>query len=165
MTAPQPTLAGFLIFLQNNLNPPVKALPAGSVWPGFALARALALVNPALQCVAIPEFDAAQVPLNTGGWTIYSLACYYLAVDILVNIAPDQDGFDFFQGLRKKFNIAGFVSGVVQSSSDESTSASMVVQDAAKAYTISDVQRTKTPWGQNYLMLAQSAGPETWGIS
>ena len=165
MTTPQPTLAGFLTFLQTNLNPPAKALPAGSPWPGFALARALALVNPALQCDPIPQWDAAGVSLNSGGWTIYSLAVYYLSTDLLVNVTPDQNGFTFFADLRKQFNIAGYISGVVQASSDEGTSVSLVVQEAAQHFTLSDVQRLKTPWGRAYLELAQSWGPTTFGIS
>ena len=165
MTTPQPTLAGFLTFLQTNLNPPAKALPAGSPWPGFALARALALVNPALQCDPIPTMDAAGVSLNSGGWTIYSLACYYLATDILITIAPDQSGFFYFTELRKAANIGTFISGVVQASSDEGTSVSLVVREAAKNFTIKDINNLKTFWGQQYLALAQSYGPSTWGIS
>lgn len=165
MTSPQPTLAGFLTFLQTNLNPPAKALPAGSPWPGFALARSLALVNPALECDPIPSTDAAGVSLNSGGWTIYSLACYYLSTDILINIAPDQPGFTFFADLRKSFNIGGYISGVVQASSDEGTSVSLVVQEAAQHFTLSDIQRLKTPYGAQYLMLAQSWGPTTFGMS
>lgn len=167
MTTPQPTLAGFLQFITTNFNPPPssKELPAGSPWPGFALARSLALVNPSLQCDPIPQWDAAGVSLNTGGWTVYSLAVYYLSCDILINIAPDQDGFDYFGKRRQQYNITGYISGVVQASSDEGTSVSLVVQEAAKAFTLSDVQRLKTPFGQQYLMLAQSYGPATWGIS
>ena len=165
MTAPQPTLAGFNLFLSNEVKIPSAALPPSSPWPGYAMGQALALTNPALRIVPIPNIDAAGASLNSGGWTIYALAVYNLATDILINITPDQTGFDYFAKVRKENNINGFVSGVVQSSSDEGTSVGIVVQEAAKNFTLSDIQRLKTPWGRNYLMIAQSYGPATWGIS
>ena len=166
MTTPQPTLAGFLAFLANEKIPtPPSDLPPTSPYPAWAFARALAIVNPALRAICIPQQDAAGVALNTGGWTIYAVCVYNLATDLLINIAPDQPGFTFFKRLRKKLNITGFVSGVVQGSSDESTSVSLVVQDAAKNFTLKDLQNLKTSYGRTYLELAQSAGPETWGIT
>ena len=71
----------------------------------------------------------------------------------------------FFSDLRKKMNIDGFVSGVISSSGDEGTNQSMVVQEAAKQFTLKDLQNLKTPWGRTYLGLAQSFGPTTWGLS
>jgi hypothetical protein len=165
MTTPQPTLAGFIQFLSNQLPTKPGQLPPTSPWPAIAFAQALAIVNPALRAVCIPSQDAAGVTLNSGGWTIYALAVYNLATDILVNLTPDQPGFRFFANLRKKFNINGFVSGVVGASGDESTSVSMIVQDAAKAFTLKDLQNLKTTWGRAYLGLAQSYGPTTAGMS
>ena len=83
----------------------------------------------------------------------------------LLNITPDVPGQTYFARQRKKFNINGFVSGVVQGSADESTSVSMVVQDAAKAFTLANIQQMKTVYGRQYLALAQSYGPATWGIT
>ena len=34
-----------------------------------------------------------------------------------------------------------------------------------KNFTIKDINNLKTFWGQQYLALAQSYGPSTWGIS
>jgi hypothetical protein len=84
---------------------------------------------------------------------------------MLINVAQDQPGFEFFKSLRKELNINGFVSGVVQSSSDEGTSVSLVVQEAAQHFTLANLQNMKTTWGRTYLGIAQSYGPATWGIS
>ena len=165
MTAPQPTLADFLSFIRTGMNIDANNLPDNSIWIPIAFANALAIVNPALKIIPIPQYDAAQVQLNSGGFSIYSLAVYNLAADNLVNYAQDQQGRTFFTDLRKELNLNGFVSGVVTASADESTSVSIVVQDAAKNFTLANLQQLKTPWGRAYLSLAQSAGPETWGIS
>lgn len=165
MAAPQPTLAGFQAFIYDIMKVPPKALPSTSPFIKYAFANALAIVNPALRKVCIPQKDAAGVSLNTGGWTIYAEAVYNLSADLLINYAPDQPGFSYFTKLRRKLNITGFVSGIVQASSDESTSVSLVVQEAAKAFTLKDVQNLKTPYGRAYLGLAQSYGPTTWGLT
>jgi hypothetical protein len=165
MTAPQPTLAGFQNFVTSVMNISAGNLPPGSIWTSIAFANALAIVNPALQIVAIPQQDAAGVQLNTGGYTVYAWAVYNLAADNLINYAQDQPGRKFFAKLRKEMNLNGFVSGIVQASADESTSVSLVVQEAAKNFTLKDLQNMKTPWGRMYLSLAQSYGPSTFGIS
>jgi hypothetical protein len=165
MTAPQPTLSDFLAFISTTMQVPTAALPPTSPWPGVALGISLAIVNPALQNMPIPQFDAANVQLNTGGFSIYSQCVYYLAADTLLNITPDVPGFTYFARQRRKFNLNGFTSGVVQSSGNEASNVSMVVQDAAKAFTLANVQQLKTPYGRQYLQLAQGFGPSTWGIT
>lgn len=162
---PQPTLAGFQAFIQNVMQVPTTALPLTSPVIAMAFAVALALVNPALRKVGIPATDAAGVTLNSGGISIYALAVYNLAGDNLINYATDQEGVTFFKDLRKSFNTEGFVSGIVQSTNDEGTGASFVVQEAAKAFTLANLQALKTPYGRTYLALSQSYGPSTWGIS
>lgn len=164
---PGPTLAGFVAFIENAMQIPTKALATNppSVWISYALANAMAIVNPSLRIVGIPANDAAGVSLSTGWDTIYTEAVYNLAADNLINYAPDPPGVSYFKRLRKKLNINGFVSGVVQSSGDEATSVSLVVQDAAKAFTLANLQNLKTPYGRRYLSLAQSYGPSTWGIT
>jgi hypothetical protein len=165
MAAPQPTLATFLAFVRNVMRIDAKKLPDASPWLPIAFANALAIVNPSLAAISIPQADAAGVALNTGGLTIYSEAVYNLAAHNLIEYAQDQPGFGYFKALRKKLNIAGFVSGVVQSSGDEGTSVSLVVQEAAKAFTLMNLQQLKTPYGRTYLGLAQGYGPTTWGIT
>lgn len=187
-TPVSPTLAGFLAFLQNVVgitlgSPPGVAsnqLPVGSPYPPMAFAVALAIVNPALACVAVPSADAAGVALNAGGLTIYALAAYNLAASNLFNYAQDPvgapivpgstepdgtGGLAYFAFARKRWNINGFTSGVVESSSDQGTSVGLVVQEAAKNFTLQNLSQLKDPYGRQYLAFAQSFGPTTWGIS
>lgn len=151
-------------------------LPDSSPVIGMAFAVALAIVNPALRIVGIPSVDATGAVLNSGGLSIYALAAYNLAGDNLINYAQDpvgaplvpgsgDPGLPFFAWTRKQLNINGFVSGVVSSTSDEGTSMSLVVQEAAKAFTLKDLQNLKTPWGRTYLGFAQSYGPSAWGLT
>jgi hypothetical protein len=172
MTAPQPTLAGFITWVRTVMGVPSPVLPDNAPVLGMALAVSMAIVNPALRCVAIPQVDAAGVALNSGGLTIYVLAVYNLGGSNLLAYAQDaadapifEDKLPYWQFLRKKFNTFGFVSGVIQSTGDESTNSSLVVQDAAKNFTLANLQQLKDPWGRQYLAFAQSYGPSTWGIS
>ena len=177
---PGPTLSGFQFFIENEMDIDVDVLPLNSPYPPLALAVALAIVNPALVCVSIPSTDSAGVSLNAGGGSIYNLAVYNLAADNLVNYAQDlpdaepvegsvspqnPDGLPLFAWMRYQFNINGFVPGVISSANDETTGDSYVVQEAAKYFTLKDLQNLKTPWGRTYLSLAQSYGPTPWGIS
>ncbi len=165
-----PTLAGFLVFVRNIMGINAATLPDNSVFLSMSLAVALGIVNPQLRAACIPQSDGAQVALNplipgVGVMTVYDMAVYYLAGDNLINFAQDQPGKCVFTDMRKDLNILGFVSGIVSASSDESTSVSLVVQEAAAHFTLANIQNLKTPWGRTYLGLAQSYGPSTWGIS
>lgn len=165
-----PTLAGFLQFVRTMMNIRPTVLPDNSPFLSMSLAVALGIVNPALRVAPVPQSDGAQVPLNPLTTTIpvhtmYDLAVYNLAADNLINYAQDQNGQCYFTDLRKELNINGFVSGIVQSASDESTSVSLVVMEAAKEFTLMNLQQLKTPWGRAYLGIAQSYGPTTWGLT
>jgi len=164
--AASPTLAGFQSFITNVMAIPPAALPLTSPFIQMALAVALSIVNPALMSVGVPSMDAAGAPLTTFNInTIYDLAVYNLAGSNLINYAVDQLGETYFADLRKALNITGFVSGIVQSTSDEGTSTSLVVQEAAKEFTLMNLQQLKDPFGRRYLELAQSYGPTTWGLT
>jgi hypothetical protein len=176
MTAPQPTLAGFQDFIVNTMQISTTVLPSSSPVIPFAFSVALAIVNQALQCVPVPSTDAAGVSLNSGGYTIYALAVYNLAGSNLLAYAQDlpdapvvkgsgDPGLPFFAWTRQQWQINAFVSGVVQSTADESTSMSLVVQDAAKMFTLANLQQLKDPYGRQFLALSQSYGPSTFGIS
>lgn len=163
-----PTLAGFISWIRAVMGVSTTVLPDDSPVIAMAFNVALAIVNPALYCVGIP---------NTGspGTTIYALATYNLGGDNLINYAQDLpdaapvQGSDpplpFFQWSRQRYDTLGFVSGVISSSHDESTGNTMVVQEAAKNFTLGQIQNLKTPWGRQYLALAQSWGPTTFGLS
>jgi hypothetical protein len=165
-----PTLAGFLSFVRNVMGINAATLPDSSIYLGMSLAVALGIVNPQLRCICVPQIDGADVALNplipgVTVMTIYDMAVYYLAGDNLINFAQDQNGKCFFTDMRKELNINGFASGVVSAASDEATSVSLVVQEAAAHFTLANIQNLKTPWGRQYLGLAQSYGRTTWGIS
>lgn len=171
---PGPTLAGFVQFIRNVMGIDATILPDGSPVIPMALAVAISIVNPALKSISLPTVDAAGATLGPPT-SIYTLACYNLGGDNLINYAQDlpnaksipgsEPPMAFFAWTRKQWNVNGFVSGVIQSAGDETTNESMVVQDAAKNFTLADLQNLKTPYGRTYLAFAQAAGPTTWGLT
>jgi len=150
-----PTLAGFIAFIANVMAIPTGALPTNSPIIPVAYNIALEFVNSAL--AAVPAI--ASVP------SVYALAVYNLAGDRLVRFAPDIPPQTYFAELRKSLNLSSFVGGVISSTSDNSTSETLVVPDAMKGLTFADLATLQTPWGRAYLGIAQGFGPTTWGIS
>jgi hypothetical protein len=138
---------------------PVDALPDDSPYITMAYDVALEIVN--VQIAAVSAM-------------LYDLGVYNLAGDNLLNYAQDKDGAPpvegsappaaYFANARNKFNLTGFVPGVIQSAGDEGTNSSYVVQEAAKQFTLSDLQHLKTPYGRQYLGIAQRAGT-VWGLT
>lgn len=174
MAAGDPTLSGFLTFIRNVMGISTSVLPDNSPVIPMALAVAMSIANPALRSVALPTVDGAGQTISTGQ-SIYALAVYNLAGDNLINYAQDASNappvegssppMAYFAWVRKQWNVNGFVSGVVQSSGDEGTNVSLVVQEAAKNFTLANLQQLKTPYGRQYLAFAQSYGPSTWGLT
>jgi hypothetical protein len=166
-----PTLAGFQAFLLNPMGITTDILPPNSPVVSTAFTIATDIVN---------------LQLNTASPDIYTLAVYNLAGSNVINYAQDQkftpqtapagavlleddtilylNGLPFFVYARKSWNILGFAGGVVQSSSDVSTSETMVTADSMKEYTLADLQYLKDPWGRQYLALAQRYGA-LWGMN
>lgn len=139
---------------------PVGALPDGSQWTTWAYDVAYATVN--------TQFTRVPGPF-------YMLMVYNLGGDNLLNWAGDAEppfpyptnnpsGLGYFAYLRDKWDLNGFVAGVIQSSADESTSESLLVPDAFKEFTLANLQNLKTPYGRQYLAWAQDAG-DLWGLS
>lgn len=161
-----PTLAGFILFIRDYMGISTALLPDDSVYIEAAYQVALATVLKQMKKVCAPSSPYTS---------IYGLAVYNLAGDRLINYAQDLPGSDvipgsdppekFFAYTRRQWDIFGFTSGVVQSSSDETTSGSFVVPKAFEALTIGDLQNIKTPWGRQYLAFAQDFGPSIWGLS
>lgn len=159
MSSPQPTLAGFTDWVYAVMGVPQAACPSGSAPLSYAYDWAKATVNVALARVAGP---------------IYQLAVYNLGGDLLVNWAPDVPGVEYptdnpdhlgyFAYLRQKWDLNGFVAGVINSSADEGTSESLTVAKAFEELQISDLQNLKTPWGRAYLGIAQKYGT-AWGLT
>lgn len=157
-----PSLAGFLIFIRTVMGIPSSALPDGSSAITYAYNVAFMTVNPLIG-LGVP------VPLTVSSWSIYALAVYNLGGDRLINFAPDQPNSAYFATLRGPiadggFGISTFQAGVVQAAGDEGTSDTLLVPEIFKALTLSDLQNLKTPWGREYLAIADNFGT-LWGIS
>lgn len=147
--ADQPTFAGFVNFVRMGMGIGTDVLPDDSIWLVYAYNVAVAIVNMGLGCVGGP---------------IYMLAVYNLAADNLINYAQDTPPSTYFADLRKFYKLGNFVLGLIQSTSDQGTSESLMIPDAFKELTLSNLQNLKTPWGRQYLAWAQSWGTN-WGLS
>ena len=144
-----PNLADFLTFIRVEMGISTTYLPDDSPAITMAYNVAIEIVNPII---------------NVLSPTMYTLAVYNLAGDNVINFAQDQTGQTFFADLRKSWNLIGFVGGIIQYTADESTSQSMAVPDSAKMFTLANLQQLKTPYGRQYLQIAQSYG-YNWGLS
>ena len=151
-----PTLSGFQSFIVNVMGISTTILPPTDPVVCMAYTIALEIVNQAMRCASLP---------------IYTLAVYNLGGSNIINFAQDQGGASIYQNdlaffayLRKKWNISGFVSGIIQSSSDVSTSESMVIPDVFKNFTLADLQYLKDPYGRQYMSFAQRYGT-LWGMN
>lgn len=137
---------------------PTSVLPDNSPFIGWAYQVAISTVNLALTAVPGP---------------IYMLAVYNLGGSNLVNWAQDSDPpvpysstikTPYWQYLRRKFNTLAFVPGVVNATTDESTSESFDTLEQYKRYTLANLQQLKDPWGRTYLGFAADYG-ELWGLT
>ncbi len=152
-----PTLAGFQTFIVNTMGISNAILDPSDPVICMAFTVAMDVVNTVLASIS-PD--------------IYTLAVYNLAGSNVINFAQDQAGapnylnsnLPFFAYLRQKWNISGYVSGTIQSSSDVSTSETMVVPDYTKDMSLYDLQLIKDPFGRRYLAFAQMFGP-LWGMN
>ena len=151
----QPTRAGFLAFIRDIMGVPEDVLPDDSAYIDTSYELALEITNYVMTRIS---------PV------IYTQAVYNLGGSILLNITPDAGGapdyrneLPYFAYWRSKFNLAGFVGGIIQSSQDNSTGQSMVVQEAAKNFTLANLQQLKDPYGRQYLAYMQSLG-DAWNL-
>lgn len=144
-----PTVAGFLLFIRDVMGITATYLPNNAPIITTAFNVAVAIVNP-----AINQIDQG----------IYNLAVYNLAGDNLLNYATDQPAHTYFKDIRAGWNLTGFTPGVIASSADESTSESLLNPEFMKGLTLGNLQNLKTPYGRQYLAIAQDYG-SLWGIS
>lgn len=149
------SLGGFQTFITTVMGVPVANLPLTAPIIPFCFNYATNAVNPALN--TIPNFDVSQP-------TTYATAIYYLAADLLINFATDTSPSTYFSDLRKSFGCNTFVGGVITSSGDGTTSQSMQVAEFVSNLNIGDLQNMKTPYGRQYLAIAQSVGT-LWGMT
>jgi hypothetical protein len=149
-TPATPNQADYLTFLRNTVGITATALPDDNPAIATSLPLAQETVNPAIQLVS---------------GLLYTQAVYNLATDTLFNIAQDTAPSTYFEERRKRWNIYGFVAGVVSTASDNGTGDGLVVPESLSYLTLADLQNLKTPWGRAYLAIAQKWGPDLFGIT
>lgn len=148
-TQSKPNVADLTTFLQTVVGIPISALPSNSPYIPWALSYAE---------------EKTLLVLYAIGQDYYCFAVYLLATSFLINWCPDQAGQQYFQALRKQWNLTGFVGGTIQSSADESTSESLLAPDFLKGLTLGQLQALKDPYGRQWLSMQQDLG-NVWGIS
>jgi hypothetical protein len=163
--AVEPNLDGYLQFIRTVMGVPAGALPDDSIYIEQSFWAAMTIVNPMLQMVG-----NAETPPPQQFPTYYAYAVYNFAADWLVRTTLDdpnaQDPYKtYWADLRKTYGTNAFTPGVIQSSSDQGTSQSFMVPGWYQNMTLMDQMMLQTPWGRQYLMLAQAAGPTVWGLT
>jgi hypothetical protein len=143
------TLNNFIIWIQTIMGVGPLILPITSPYIVTAYTIANEIVN---------EYIGIVSP------SLYTQAVYNLGGDILVNITQDIPPSTYWKDLRASMKINNFVPGVVNNALDEDTSTSILTPAAFENLTIGDLQNLKSPWGRQYLNIAQSVGT-LWGIS
>lgn len=143
------TRAGLLAFIRSSMGISSVYLPDNStdIDNAFALSQ---------EQVALEIQPVSQL--------LFDQATYSLGGHILVKYASDQTGQTFFSNLRTQYNINGFVAGVVNSASDQGTGEGLTVPKFFDEFQMSDLDNVKTPWGRDYLAIAQKM-MYNWGIS
>lgn len=137
----------------------------------------LSSTDPVLQLCYDISIDTVRLAFGCFAPPVYQLMMYNLAGHYLAQFAQDPsplpnppfiivDGvsYGFWSYLRKTTKLNGFISGIVQASSDEGTSVTLVAPKWADNLTAGQLQLTNTPWGRTYLGWAQDAGTG-WGMS
>ncbi|MHB8406235.1 MAG: hypothetical protein ACYDCJ_12510 [Gammaproteobacteria bacterium] len=152
-----PNLTDFTDFLTTSVQIPTAALPVDSVWIGYAFNQAMDY------CPAL------------GGGVLYTLAVYHCGAHLLFAITPDQAGQTYFADARSAAPSTNFPSGgfglnvprtgLVDASSDESTSTHLAVSKWASELTVGQLGFFSTPYGRSYLSYIQSSGPSIVGLS
>lgn len=166
----RPNITDFWWWLQTNVSIPEAALPATSPYPQYALWQALELV---LCDRGVPfrngmNFEYSEpTPRNLWGGISYTLAVYNCATHLLMGIAPDQPGQNFFTAARagSGFSLVTPSTGLVSAASDVTTNSTLTAPKWASGLTISQLGFMKTPWGREYLAFNQSYGPTVWGLT
>lgn len=140
----------------------VTSNPAGYPPQAWALAFALEIVS---------EYIAAASCL------MYVRAVYCLAADRLINFGADQPQQTWLATAREQYGITktnaqtgavvftNLAMGVVSMASDNGSATSILNPDQLKGLTIMDLSNLRTPWGREYLAIAQAVGPNLFGVS
>lgn len=158
----KPSFAGFSNWVYTYMGVPVAWLPADSEYLVWAYNTAISTVNFYFQCIPGPIY--LQMVYNLGGHLLITWAQDTMTTPPYPYKDIDGVKYGYFQWLRKEMNVSGFVTGIVNSSSDNGSSVGLVVPEQANNLTLSQLALTTTPFGRYYLGLAQDFGTH-WGIS
>ncbi len=145
-------LADFQNFITGVMGISALYLPITSPIITTSLSIALDFVNTAIALIA------------DGSGDLYALALNNLAADFLVQWAQDQPGQTFFQNARSSWGVNSFSAGVIRSAHDESTGSDYAMPKFYQNLSLMDLQNLKTPYGRQYLAIAQQFG-SLWGLS
>jgi hypothetical protein len=77
---------------------------------------------------------------------------------VLTNPGTQYPISNFWSSLRLRYKYDSFITGFVQSTSDQGTSTSLLVPRIFDKLNISSLRKTGTPWGLQYLEYAESYG-------
>ena len=124
----------------------------------------LSPTDPNITLALSTALDFVNLSINNIAPDLYTLALNNLAGDFLLQWAQDLTGQTFFTNARQDYGINNFVAGVVASTADESTSTSLKNPEFMGTMTLMDLQNLKTPYGRQYLMIAQQFGT-LWGLT
>jgi hypothetical protein len=144
-----PTLAGFIAFCRGVVGISVEAMPDES--PGFQQGL---------------DFAQLWIPLTLAQIQppIYTLAVYNWGASLVLQFQQDQPGQVFFTNARSSFGVSNFLPGVINSASNDATSQSMTIGVGLQNLTLTDLQRSKDPYGRAALAILQDLGT-MWGLS
>ena len=143
-----PSLTGFQSWAAAVMGLTTIVIPAND--PGYNYAFQVA-TNIAPQA---PWFSA----------DIQTLVTYKIAASQLLQYQQDQPGQTFFATARKNFGMNSFVAGVITSTSDETTSASMTIGKGLSNLDLMSLQLATNPYGRQALAFMQALGTN-WGLS
>lgn len=153
-----PNLADFTTFVYNQ-GVASTDLPSNSVYLFWSLgyAQNTAMIPPAQ---LVQSYVGATLSTSP-----YAMAVYNLGMHRLLYVAQDISPSTYFTSLRKEFSLLSFSAGPIVSSSDQSTSESMLAPEWMKNMPLQALDLLKTPWGRFYLEYAQMYGPNLFGVS
>ncbi len=137
--------SGFIEFVRTDMGITADQVPDDSASLSMAYNAALQWVNDGIAAV-MPD--------------LYGIAVYNLAASFLVNYGTES----VLSTLRQTLGLNNIRVGVIDSASDNATSASRLVPDFFKNLSLADLQMLGDPWGRRYLMIAQQFG-SLWGLS
>lgn len=139
------SLSGFIAFVRSSMGITVADVPDNSPSLSTSYGAAVEWVNQDIN-MALPN--------------LYEVAVYNLAASFMINWGTEQ----IFSDKRNLLGLNTLSVGVIQSSSDESTSQSRMVPDFFSSLSLTDLQMLRDPWGRAYMMIAQQFG-SLWGLS